>query len=450
MRSGKNGVMPAALTANRHVYQPVGSAAELFRSRDPEVLLSGSAGTGKSRACLEKVHMMCMLNPGMRALLLRKTATSLTNTGIVTYKEYVAKEAIESGEVKWYGGSSQEAAGYKYGNGSVINVGGLDKATRIMSSEYDVVFVQEATELTEDDWEMITTRLRNGKVTFQQLMADANPSTPHHWLKKRCDRGATKLIYCRHEDNPRLYNDGIWTPEGLDYVSKLEALTGVRYRRLRQGQWAAADGLVYDEFDPATHLVEYAEAWRPPAKWPRYWAIDFGYTNPFTWQAWAEDPDGRLVMYREVYQTQRTVEEHCDAIISAVGAEMKECPPVAIICDHDAEGRATLERKLGVHTTAAKKDVLEGINAVKMRLKLAGDGHPRLYIRRDALVRRDPLLVESSKALCLQDEILEYIWDKPGIKDQPRKESDHAMDAMRYMVAHRDLKQMPRMFVARL
>src|ERR1035441_6398984 len=141
-----------------HRYRPVGSAAELFRCRAPEVLLSGAAGTGKSRACLEKMHAMCCSpkNAGMRALVVRKTAVSLGSTALVTFREHVAKEAIASGEVKFYGGSSQEAASYQYGNGSTIVLGGMDKVSRIMSSEYDLIYLQEATELTEADWASLT------------------------------------------------------------------------------------------------------------------------------------------------------------------------------------------------------------------------------------------------------------------------------------------------------
>jgi phage terminase large subunit len=38
-------------------YQPRGAARALLLSRAPEVLAAGPAGTGKSRACLEKVHL---------------------------------------------------------------------------------------------------------------------------------------------------------------------------------------------------------------------------------------------------------------------------------------------------------------------------------------------------------------------------------------------------------
>ena len=340
-----------------HRYKPVGSAHELFGYRGPEVILSGPAGTGKSRAALEKMHAMALKTAGVRGLIVRKTATSLTSTALVTWREHVAGEALESGELRFYGGSAQEAASYQYGNGSVIVVGGMDKASRIMSSEYDAIYVQEATELTEDDWEALTTRLRNGRISFQQLMADCNPDAPHHWLKRRCDRGACRMIYCRHEDNPRLYDadSGTWSAEGAVYVERLDALTGVRRERLRFGRWAAAEGLVYESFDPLVHLsTRFNRNSLPPKDWPRYLAVDFGYRNPFVCQWWVEDPDGRLYMYREIYMTGRLVEDHAKQIAKLQKTRHGPEPaPRAVICDHDAEDRATLERHLGYSTIAA-------------------------------------------------------------------------------------------------
>ena len=441
-----------------HHYRAFGSAAALWDCRAPEVLLSGAAGTGKSRACLEKIHTMCMMNPGMRALVVRKTAVSLTSTGMVTFKEFVAKEALASGELVFYGGSRTVAAGYQYGNGSSITIGGLDKATRIMSSEYDAIYVQESTELIEDDWESLTTRLRNGVVSFQQLMADCNPGPPQHWLNQRCMRGRTVQINCRHEDNPKLYNieTGEWTTEGAAYLSVLDGLTGVRRLRLRFGQWAAAEGLVYDTFDPAVHLHD--PIGMPPHEWTRYLSVDFGYRNPMVVQFWAQDGDGRLYLYRELYATGTLVEDMAAEILRVVkrgdGHKADVWPPRAIICDHDAEDRATLERHLGATTVAATKNVSEGIQAVQSRLKAGKDGKPGLYICREALVRPDPVLRDARKPLCTQDEVLEYVWDPASArgsagagdtaKEQPFKEGDHGMDCTRYLVAQVDLVGRPR------
>jgi phage terminase large subunit len=428
----------------QHFYKPRGAALELFARHDPEILVSGPAGTGKSRAVLEKINVMALENPGMRGLMLRKTGVSFTSSGLVTWKRYVIPELIEVGAVEYYGGSREEPAQYRYANGSAIVLGGMDKASKIMSTDYDVIFVQEAIELTLDDWESLTTRLRNDVVSFQQIIGDTNPAEDTHWLKKRCDADNTAILHSRHEDNPLLYDDdGELTEKGAAYIAKLDALTGVRYRRLRLGEWSSAEGVVYEEWDSAVHLIDPFEV---PDDWPRYWSIDFGFTNPFVCQWWAEDPDGRLYLYREWYRTQWLVSEHVTAISAAVTAtydntEWIEPKPRAIICDHDAEGRAQLVHALGIGTVTAKKAVADGIQAVKARLKVAGDGKPRLFVMRDALIERDPLLVEATKPTSFVEEIGAYVWDqRPGKppKEEPIKKDDHGLDCARYIVAHLD------------
>jgi PBSX family phage terminase large subunit len=439
--------------ATVHRYQPYGTCVELFKYRGDEVLFAGPAGTGKSRACLEKIHAMALANPGFRGLIVRKTLASLGSTALITFEQHVATQHLANNEVRWFGGSAKEAACYRYKNGSTITVGGMDKSMKIMSSEYDCVYVQEATELTENDWEAITTRLRNGKVSFQQLMADANPDVPTHWLKIRCDTGKTHMIRSRHEDNPVLFDQKTMalTKEGRSYMGKLDALTGVRYLRLRKGIWCAAEGLVYEEWDPSINL--HKRIIKPPISWTRYITVDFGYTNPMVVQFWAEDEDGRLYLYKELYATKTTVDQMAPKIKEAMNLK-HEPRPRAIICDHDAEGRAVLERELGMSTVAAKKSVEDGIQAVKKRFKLnEADGRPGLYLCQDAVIERDKELADRKKPTCTLDEVVGYIWDRGTViaqqngkppKEAPVKEDDHGMDAMRYMVAFRDLKTRPR------
>jgi PBSX family phage terminase large subunit len=437
-----------------------GAAREILSDRSPEVLVAGSAGTGKSFASLYKIHLMCLLNgacpkdcakehehhlTGMRALIARKTAKSLTSTGLVTFREQVAADAIAQGILKWYGGSSERPAQYQYSNGSVIVVGGLDNADKIMSAEYDIIFIQEATDCTIEDWEKCNSRLRNGRVSFQQLLADCNPQQPSHPLKKRCDEGLTKMLISRHEDNPRLFDGaGQVTPYGADYIKRLDNLTGVRRERLRFGRWAAAEGMIYESWRPELNLSDRKLL---PLDWPRIWGVDFGYTNPFVWQMWAIDPDGRMYLEKEIYRTQRLVEDHAKDILAVVtrgeDGRWKYPRPQAIVCDHDAEDRATLERHIGIGTVPANKNVSEGIQAVQSRIRVAGDGLPRLFICRDALVSRDDELHQAGKPTCTKDEVEGYVWepspDGKPVKDKPLKINDHGMDAGRYVVAYQDL-----------
>jgi len=458
---------------HEHIYAPRGGCKEVFDTQLEEVLISGPAGTGKSRACLEKLFTICMITPNTRGMILRKTLASLGSTALVTWRNFVIKEALATGKVVYYGGSSEEPAQYRFSNGSTVTIGGLDKPTRIMSSEYDIVYVQEATEITLDDLEMIKTRLRNWNISFQQLIMDCNPAGDKHWLKLRCNEGLSKLIESRHEDNPRLFNllpDGTYevTERGAKYIAILDALTGVRYKRLRLGLWVSAEGIVYEEFDPAVHVLQWdydedGNRLPLPEDWPRYWVIDFGFAHPFVLQCFAEGPDGELYLYREIYHTQRIVDEHARQIMSIVTKDVVtkwydhfnkverertdivwiEPKPSAIICDHDAEGRRTFEKATGLGTQAAIKNVYEGIDAVKKRLIPAADGMPRLYVMQDALVEKDQWLVDHLLPTCTEQEYAGYVWHKSPdgrIQDEPVKLDDHGMDGTRYLTMFKDFK----------
>lgn len=424
-----------------HKYRPRGKFVEFFENRSKEVLLGGAAGTGKSRAAMEKLNLQALKYARMRGLIVRQTRESLGSSALVTWREHVVPEALENGTVWFYGGSAEEPPQYRYSNGSVIVVGGMDKPSKIMSTEYDVAYVQEAVELNVAGWEAITTRLRNGRMPYQQLIADCNPDAPTHWLKQRADAGKTVLLETRHEDNPRYFDDeGNLTDAGRDYIPALDNLTGVRYYRLRKGLWVGAEGIIYDEFDPQVHVIDRFEI---PSDWTRYWSIDFGVTNPFVCQFWAEDPDGRAYLYREFYGAGRLHEDWADDILKSVtdsDGKWTEPKPHAIIADHDADGRGTFERKIGMRTIAAKKDVLEGIDAVASRLRRAIDGRPRLFILKNAVVHRDQNLIDAGKPACTEEEVPRYVWANKGTKEQPQKENDHGCDAKRYYVAYRDLQ----------
>jgi PBSX family phage terminase large subunit len=408
-------------------YRPYGVAREIFKRRDDELVLSGPAGTGKSRGLLEKMHAVAQKYDGSRQLIVRKTRTSLTTTTLVTFEQLVLPP----------GAAEMSHSGAVYPNGSVINFGGMDKATKIMSSEYDIIACFEATEFTEDDWESLSTRLRWDRLPYQQLAGDCNPSAPKHWLKQRANNGKTVMLESRHEDNPTLWDGSKWTRKGIAYIGKLDKLSGARYLRLRKGIWAAAEGMVYDDYDAAVHLVDRFDI---PRDWPRIWVVDFGYTNPFCWQAWARDRDGRLFRYKEIYRTQRLVEDHAKAILKATEGEPR---PIAIICDHDAEDRATLERHLGLVTAGAYKSISPGIQATQRRLKKAADGRARIFFLRDSLVDRDEALVDSHLPTCTEEEIESYVWPqntnaKRGQGEHPVDKDNHGMDTMRYSVAFWD------------
>lgn len=442
--------MAAAATVVR--FEARGANLDLLRCRDTEVAAVGRAGTGKTLTACWKMHLAALQVPDMRGLLLRATHVSLTGTTLVTFQRQVAARGLADGSVKWFGGSAKDPPAFRYRKtGAEILVAGGDRPEKFLSAELDRIFVDEAVEVPLDLYETLISRLRGSAPTYKQIVLGTNPSHPGHWIKKRADDGRLTMITSTHRDNPFYVNtDGTFTPAGRDYMEKLDALTGIRRLRLRDGHWAAADGVIYSGYDESLHLIAPFEI---PPDWPLYLSIDFGYVNPTVIQWWRQDGDGRLYLVREIYATQTLVEDHAKHIRQIMERFSKEPRPRAIICDHDAEDRATLERHLGMSTIAAKKTVSDGIQAVQSRLRVQADGRPRLFIFRDAVVARDPRLTEAKKPTCTADELPGYVWEtKPGtkgVKEQPLKVDDHGVDALRYLVSQRDLGTRPGIRVVR-
>lgn len=417
-------------------YGPCGAAKELFYCRDKEALIEGPAGTGKSLSVLEKINLCLLKYPGARGLILRKTRASMTESVLVTLE---AKVFPKNREIypDTQNVTRSNRRSYDYPNGSSMVVGGLDNPDRIMSTEYDIAALFEATEGTENDWELVTTRLRNGVMPYQQAIADCNPSAPSHWLNQRAGRGAMTRLLSRHNDNPRLFQKNEWTPAGTSYLETLGRLTGARKLRLLNGTWAAQEGLVYEEFDAAIHLID---PFPIPKEWRRIRSIDFGFTNPFVCQWFAIDPDDRYYLYREIYKSRRLVEDHARQINELSTGESYE----ATVSDHDAEDRATLDRR-GIRTTTANKSVTPGIEAVASRLRKTGDGKPRLFLMRDCLVEKDHELAATNAPYSTQQEFDGYSYakrtDGKENKEEPVKLNDHGMDALRYACMYRPIQR---------
>ena len=413
-------------------YEPRGAIDKLWRSRATEVLIPGPAGTGKTRGILEKVHLYLLKYPGTRGLIVRKTRASMTESVLVTFESKVVQAGCTLTNQ-----ARRTRSAYDYDNRSTLVVGGLDNPDRIMSTEYDIIAAFEATELSEDDWEKLTTRLRNGKGPYHQIVADCNPAAPSHWLKRRADRGQMQVFDSRHHDNPMLWDEASndWTPAGRKYIGTLSTLTGHRRARLLDGRWAAAEGLVYPEFDPTVHVVQaMPTGWE---SWPKIRSIDFGYVHPFVCQWWAIDGDGRMYLYREIYQSKRTVADHARRIIALSQGETY----LATVTDHDAEDRATLAAA-GITTVAANKDHRTGRDAVHARLAVQGDSRPRVFLVAGATVEVDAELYAAKRPTSTVAEFDCYTYppgqDGKAAKEEPVKQFDDGLDAMRYAVMYFD------------
>jgi hypothetical protein len=214
-----------------------------------------------------------------------------------------------------------------------------------------------------------------------------------------------------------------WTKQGELTLSRLSSLTGMRRARLFLGQWVQAEGVVYDEFTRDLHLAR-----RGLGDFRRYIVgADEGYTNPAVLLLIGMDGDGRAHILREFYR-RRVLQG--DVVAEAV-RWWRECQPEAYYVDPSAAGLIAEMIAAGLPVIAADHAVQQGIQTVKARLAQAGDGRPRLTV--------DPACDNTIA------EFESYVWKqtKAGIKDEPEKQNDHAMDALRYALMGENLPEYP-------
>lgn len=407
-------------TPAQRPYGARGAAVDLWRSRAPEIVLSGPAGTGKSRACLEKLHFCALKYRSMRGLIIRKTRESLSEAALVTFEEKVLPEAspIKDGPRRNF------RQAYHYPNGSEVVVGGLDKPGKIMSTEYDMIYVQEATELDQADWLALTTRLRNNVMPYQQLIADCNPDAPTHWLWVRSLSDALLMLNSRHEDNPRLYRNGAWTDEGRAYLATLDRLTGTEHQRLRLGQWVQASGIVYDVWRDPGNVTEDADY--IPGGGEVVWSVDDGYsgaldqaTGQYTAQShprvfglYQIRHDGTLARFDESYECGLLSETHIERVRAMPYPE----PDYAVVDSSAAELRGRLHT-LGIGTYGGTHPVEEGIKEMRRRIAPDANGVRTFLVH--------------PRCTHFRAEMASYRYDDKG---KPIKQFDHGPDEARMLI----------------
>lgn len=406
-----------------------GGNKELILARDPDVMIAGPAGTGKTFAAVAKLHFIAMKYPNSRQLMARKTLESLKSGALATYTGKIQPEKYG---VRPFGGNKFSPAEFQYPNGSVILVVGMDKADKVLSTEFDVIYVNEATEITESDWETLRGRLRNGVVPYQMIFGDLNPSGVRHWANLRMNAGRSRRITSNHKDNPAFWDKEKedWTPLGKNYIGvMLEGLTGARRKRLLKGEWASAEGIVYDSFDPDVHIREVdVTGWRAAM------GVDVGTRNPTCILTAYQSPiDNHIHIKREFYQTGLS----SNRILDAVDQEARASDPDFIAVDPSAVAYIIdMQQKL-LPAYPADNDILVGIQRVKSIIEAHTD--PPNDWPEDEYDKFDPEPLFSVDPSCenLISEFSMYAFkDDAKIEtDKPVKEWDHSMDALRYVAS---------------
>jgi phage terminase large subunit len=304
---------------------------------------------------------------------------------------------------------------------------GMDRPGKALSSEYDLIYVNQAEELLLSTWEILTGRAtgRAGHLGNPQLFGDCNPSYPEHWIKKR---DTIKLIPSHHEDNPVLFDPdtGEITEQGVKTMEVLYSLTGLRKKRGLLGLWVQAEGVVYDNFDEQLNVSVDAEY---DPNLPVRWGVDDGYVygdgpghanyHPRVFLLGQPTSQGGLNIFYEYVKAGELSEVSVDNVLAL---DYKR-PDLAMVDSAAAELRGRIGAK-GIMHSGGTHQVSEGIKVV------------RYYICDGKGVR---LLQIHPRCVNLIMEMQSYRYDershsvKAGER-APLKIDDHCVSALRYLI----------------
>jgi phage terminase large subunit len=250
---------------------PTERQKEFFASRARFTAYGGARGGGKSWALRRKLVGMCLRYPGLSCLLVRRTLPELKSNHVIPFmREY-------DGMISY----SEAEKAILFPNGSRIALGycAIDRdALRYQGQEYDVIAIDEATQLSEFRFSILKACLRGSNHFPRRMYLTCNPGgIGHSWVKRLFvdrdfrngeDPRQYKFIPARVYDNPILTNAD---PE---YVRSLESLPPRLRDAWLHGRWDVFEGQFFPEFDRAIHVVHPSLI---PSELNEFVAFDYGF-----------------------------------------------------------------------------------------------------------------------------------------------------------------------------
>ena len=412
-----------------------GPQTDFLAAGEKDVLYGGAAGGGKSYAMLVD-PLRYAHRKAHRALILRRSMPELRE--MIDKSRELYPQAFPGAKFR------EVEKLWNFPSGAKVEFGFLERDAdvyRYQGQAYSWIGFDEITHLpTEFSWNYLASRLRTTDPEIQTyLRCTANPGgVGSQWVKKRyiepsesnksfmgSDGLTRKFIPAKLADNPYLADDGV-------YEQMLKSLPPIQRRQLLEGNWDVAEGAAFVEFDPTVHVIA---PFALPLHWERVKAVDYGYAAE-SCCLWGimDTNDGTLIIYRELYKKGLTGEE-----LGAIITDMETEDPFSVngVLDTAAWARTgttgpTVGESLiraGHKLRRADKNRIQGKIQIHEYLKIRDNGRPRLQIFNTC-----PNLIRELQSIPLS---------KTNPEDVDTKASDHAYDALRYMIMSRPRMESP-------
>lgn len=341
----------------------------------------GARGGGKTWASTRKAAMLALRYDGINILFVRREYDDLRSTIIAPMLKLVPSELYSYNKTEHL---------LLFENGSSIQFGnmpGYGEAVggKYQGREYDILFLEEATQFTEDEFHGLDAIVRGVNDFPKRVYMTCNPGgIGHFWVKRLFidkkykddeDRADYKFIQATVDDNKDLVKTN---PK---YIKVLDNLPEDIRNAHRYGDWNALSGVYFSEFTEGIHTCK---PFPIPNHWKRYRAMDYGLDMHFC--IWvAVDPTGRSFVYKQYFKPDQTPKQAAAMQLEITRPDEKIdftfAPPDVWSRSKDT-GRSPAEifAENGVPLIRADNDRINGWTVLKEQFALRDDGKPSLII----------------------------------------------------------------------
>lgn len=389
---------------------------QFFLADTKYIAYGGARGGGKSWALRRKLVLLALNYPGISILLIRRTLTELRDN-------HIRPLLGELSDICRY---SDTKKCFEFPTGSRITLGYLDNdgdLLRYQGQEYDIIAIDEATQLTEYQFQTLKACLRGANTFPKRMYITCNPGgVGHAWVKRLfIDRdfreGENSQDYSFIQ--ALVYDNKILLHHNPDYLEQLKSLPISLKNAWLNGRWDEFEGQYFPEFDYHKHTVD---VYPLPEGVKKYCAIDYGL-DMLAAVFVAVTEDGRCVVYDEIHRENLIVSRAAELIREKMDGVSMVIAPSDLWSRQKDSGKSIAElfSENGVYLTKLKSERIGGWMCLREFFK---DGD-RLKIMRSCqnLIRCLPLLMH----------------DKNRVGDASTSPHNitHAPDALRYFAVSR-------------
>jgi len=402
------------------------------------VLYGGARGGGKSRFLRWWLLSFVMYHglhdrPGVVVGLFSETYRDLQDRQIskiqVEFPQWLGKLA----DSKRHGLAFELKEEY---GGGVIVLRNLDDPSKYQSAEFAAIAVDELTKIPRETFDILRGSLRWPGIEHTVFCGGTNPGgIGHAWVKQLwIDRDFPLELVDRQDEFKFIQSlpaDNPYLPQS--YWDELNSLPTELRRAWVEGDWSVFAGQAFPSWRSHKHVIEPFEI---PAGWPRWRAVDWGYTNPFCCLWFARNPDnGRVIIYREAYERELTDRQQArlirDLTPNSEGISITYADP-SMWAKKNVENIVTSTADEytaeGVILTRGDNDRLGGKRKIDRMLGDLPDGNPGLQVFSSVLnfIRTFPNLARG----------------RVNPEDCDTEQEDHSYDTARYgMTTYRDYRE---------